>query len=552
MSIPEEYADDIDLFLEESYDKAREMAVLLMQDMMNKKAGKVAPDTIGADFFFLEGFVTNQMQWDFPYIEKDFIKHCYGQLPEYDRVVWYSANRARYSTPELALRDRIMGLMYNGAKLGDEYCVTLIKYLHKLYHKKEYNQLKRFHKISVEEILSLAEKGGKKSYTAIGRILVMSTLYGIELEEKCSVLYLWLNKVKDRWDADYEEETAFKDFEPGVFEECSRQVDEWYEDEQQKKRQAGQFKKYWNVDKFVCFCLRHWGYPEEYVARCLQNDMGLRVQFSRTYAVLKSVYPSKEFTFEDVQLYTHLYSALAALVDVSDQCDLDVDSLLGVEEDCFDEEEEPLFKPENMPLRPSSLEKKPVRKPEVNLAPVSLGEAGKEDYQEEIAKLRKRLNEKEQENQHLREMYQTVRMARNETEELLKKYEGDREELIALREFAYKSAIEEDTSASLSLDEMKAGIADLKLVIIGGHTNWIKKLKSQFPGWTFIPPNAYKSVDGKMLEGKDHIYFFTDYISHAAYGKFISIVRSRKIPFGYLGNVNLDAMVRLIYMEMKG
>ena len=89
------------------------------------------------------------------------------------------------------------------------------------------------------------------------------------------------------------------------------------------------------------------------------------------------------------------------------------------------------------------------------------------------------------------------------------------------------------------------------MLIIGGHINWINNLKSQFPDWTFVPPDAYKSVDGKMLEGKDHIYFFTDYISHAAYGKFIAVVRDKKIPFGYLGSVNLDAMVRLIYEEMK-
>ena len=490
MSIIGDYSEEFLFPKGVNEEKLRETMGLIMQDKLDREAGKVVPDTIGADYFFLEGFITDQMCWDYPYIERDFLIHCYGQLPEFDKVAWYSQNEARYKTPEQALKGRVMGLAYNGAKLGDEYCVALIKYLHKLYHKKEYNQLKRFRNISAEEVLSMSREGERTSFTAIGRILGMCTLYGIEMDEKCSVLYLWLNRTKDKWDACDEEETAFRDFGPGVLEECSRQVDEWYEEEQRKKREAAQFKKFWNVDKFVGFCLRHWGYPEDYVDRCMENNMGLRVQFSRAYAVMKSAYPSGEFTFEDVQLYTHLYSALAALVDVSDRCGMDMDCLLGVDGLCLDEDEEPLFKPENLPFPkhfpqktkesvPGALvAEKRVQK--ANLAPVGIG----------------------------------------------------------------------DLSPGLSVGGMESAIRDLKLVIIGGHVNWVKKLKKQFPGWMFVPLEAYKAVDEKMLEGKDRVYFFTGHLNHAAYGKFIACVRDKKIPFGYLGSVNVDAMVRLIYEEM--
>ena len=560
MSIIGDYSEEFLFPKGVNEEKLRETMGLIMQDKLDREAGKVVPDTIGADYFFLEGFITDQMCWDYPYIERDFLIHCYRQLPEFDKVAWYSQNEARYKTPEQALKGRVMGLAYNGAKLGDEYCVALIKYLHKLYHKKEYNQLKRFRNISAEEVLSMSREGERTSFTAIGRILGMCTLYGIEMDEKCSVLYLWLNRTKDKWDACDEEETAFRDFGPGVLEECSRQVDEWYEEEQRKKREAAQFKKFWNVDKFVGFCLRHWGYPEDYVDRCMENNMGLRVQFSRAYAVMKSAYPSGEFTFEDVQLYTHLYSALAALVDVSDRCGMDMDCLLGVDGLCLDEDEEPLFKPENLPFPkhfpqktkesvPGALvAEKRVQK--ANLAPVGIGEAGEEDYLTEIALLRKKLNDKEQENRHLREMYRAAKTAKGETEELLKKYEGNRRELIALREFAYKSTAGVDLFPGLSVGGMESAIRDLKLVIIGGHVNWVKKLKKQFPGWMFVPLEAYKAVDEKMLEGKDRVYFFTGHLNHAAYGKFIACVRDKKIPFGYLGSVNVDAMVRLIYEEM--
>ena len=54
-----------------------------------------------------------------------------------------------------------------------------------------------------------------------------------------------------------------------------------------------------------------------------------------------------------------------------------------------------------------------------------------------------------------------------------------------------------------------------------------------------------------MLEGKDRVYFYTDYIGHVSYGKFIAEVRNRKIPFGYIGSLNVDKMIEQIYDEME-
>lgn len=90
-----------------------------------------------------------------------------------------------------------------------------------------------------------------------------------------------------------------------------------------------------------------------------------------------------------------------------------------------------------------------------------------------------------------------------------------------------------------------------RIVIIGGHINWINKLRKQFPNWLFILSETYKTVDGKMLDGKDKVYFFTDHISHVTYGKFIAAVRERKIPFGYLGSLNIEQMIRQIYEDLQ-
>lgn len=118
-----------------------------------------------------------------------------------------------------------------------------------------------------------------------------------------------------------------------------------------------------------------------------------------------------------------------------------------------------------------------------------------------------------------------------------KKYQNDREELIALKEFAYRLEQEVPEIPEAGLEEMKAAIADKAFVIVGGHVNWVNKLKTEFPKWSYVLPSAYKTVDASSLENKDMIFFFTDHISHVAYGNVIGIARERKIPFSYLHGV---------------
>ena len=54
-----------------------------------------------------------------------------------------------------------------------------------------------------------------------------------------------------------------------------------------------------------------------------------------------------------------------------------------------------------------------------------------------------------------------------------------------------------------------------------------------------------------FLKNKEEkVYFFTDYINHISYKKFIAIVREKNIPFGYIGSRNIDSVVAQIFQEM--
>ena len=73
------------------------------------------------------------------------------------------------------------------------------------------------------------------------------------------------------------------------------------------------------------------------------------------------------------------------------------------------------------------------------------------------------------------------KLLKKEAEEMVHRYESEREELIALREFAYQTQQEEEIRSDLSVEEMKTAIKGKKIAIIGGHVNWHNKLKQQIP-----------------------------------------------------------------------
>lgn len=445
----------------------------------------------------------------------------------------------------------VMGLILNGAKAEDEYCKALLRYLFKTYYKSLYKQLKRFNKISADEIVSLSEIDERMDLGNLAIILTMCSIDNVVLGNSCSVLFAHLEKIRQEYEAEDEEDTRFMEFADGLFEECREQVDKWVEeDEKAHPNYARQLKAYWKEDEYVAGCLNHLGYPGDYLYRCMQNDMGLPIQFTRTLAVLRTVYPKREFTFEEIQRYAHLYSAISALVDVSEELDNVNREMLGLETGYATWEEETFFHPENIVVHKSET---PKKEPQVltKVAKVATDSVTKEDYLAEIDALRSRLSQREMEYKKLKMQYAAANSARKEAEALLSKYQNDREELIALREFAYHLEQETPEIETQSLDEMKEAIATKKYVIVGGHVNWVNKLKAEFPGWTYILPSTFKTVDAGSLDHKDMIFFFTDHISHAAYGKFIGIARDRKIPFSYLHGVNMGQIVRQIYDSGK-
>lgn len=121
-----------------------------------KKAGKWEDaDRSGVEYYFLKSFMTNDLYKDFPVIINHFLKHCSDKVQKYMAAWWYGSDEFDIYTMDEAVKHKVFRAIYNGAKLGDDYCRKLIIYLYKTYFKKEYNQLKRYSKLSMYDVYDL-------------------------------------------------------------------------------------------------------------------------------------------------------------------------------------------------------------------------------------------------------------------------------------------------------------------------------------------------------------------------------------------------------------
>ena len=530
-----------------------DVMISIMQDMKNRQEGNALPDTIGAEYYFLQDFITLDMDCDFTYIEKDFLKHCSDKLPEFLKYTRNIDLDARYNeNVSVALQKKILYFIYGGAQSGDAYCRELLKYLFKIYHRNLYLTLKRFRTISMDEILGLAdEKEENSQLGVVGIVLIMCPLMGIAFSDEVSVLYFYLIKKMEDWKREEYIEREFP--EDGLFEECMKIVDAWMDDEKlSSKTKYG--KKYFADERFAEECMNYFNYPGDFPFASLDNFMGLRIEMTRTLMTLKMNHPKKEYTYEQIQHLTMIYTLCSTIADIADRFDMETDYLLSKYDFDYDDDEDCLFDPKKIEVYEEKERTEPaVEKTIPSSTPVSekTGE-DENEYLKEIARLRSSLDEKDREIKRLRDAYGEAKASKKEAEEMVHRYESEREELIALREFAYQTQQEEEIRSDLSVEEMKTAIKGKKIAIIGGHVNWHNKLKQQFPDWRFVLSEASKTVDGKMLEGCEKVYFYTDHMSHVIYGKFIAAVRERKIPFGYLGSIHIESVIKQVYEDLCG
>lgn len=433
--------------------------------------------------------------------------------------------------------------MMGAVRNGSEFAKTQICYLHKQYYRKEYKQLKRFRTISAQEVCAIAKgTNGEIGQMDVARVLTISGLYGIEIQQNCNFFYLYMadmiEKIKES------ETIEGFSFPEHAFEKAEEQVQDWFEDEMEMLEDSDR------IEEFISKAVEYYGFWGDYVDLCNDEFLGYEREYAKAVALFKMAYPKEEIKKEEVSMYAAILRCIGAISGISYNTFDELRLALGIEKREMIDGQKTLYCPEEIVLKKQKDTVKTVEKvivKEVAKEPVYKEQA----LLDEIEQLRKKLHVKENENRDLRTKLSENKKILLELDAGRKKAQADHEELVALRNHVYNFTEYDHVSNQHDIAEMKEAIAGLKVTIIGGNDNWIGKLKKEFPGWTFISPNVSGNISSKLAINADKVYFFTDTMSHGTYYRYIQLVREQKIPFGYIHGVNIEANVAQIYREME-
>lgn len=150
----------------------------------------------------------------------------------------------------------------------------------------------------------------------------------------------------------------------------------------------------------------------------------------------------------------------------------------------------------------------------------------------------------EQCNQEINVAYEKVKKDLDEQESLHVK---DREELIALRNFVYQTS-----ETTLEADEEKQNFEKIiedwreqPVVVIGGHSNWQKKIRNIFPKWKYVPAGQ-STFQEQILMDRKYIICCTEVLSHSVYYKVIANKQENQALI-YTRGINVEKFL----MEIK-
>ncbi len=205
-----------------------------------------------------------------------------------------------------------------------------------------------------------------------------------------------------------------------IIEESIGQVDKWMKENKEVSARR-LLKKAWREFAFVENCFEDYGYPKGYMYTTMEENEGIIPNMMRTLAVMKNKHPNKEYSFEEVQHYTVIYSAIRTMMDVNNGYNDELEILLSEFDPIIDDEYPPLFKPEDVVVNNKKDSTNKVTK-YVDVVPVEKEGIQETDYLKEIDALRQKLNKKEQKNAQLYSLYLTTKKEKQEIENLLNKF----------------------------------------------------------------------------------------------------------------------------------
>lgn len=161
-------------------------------------------------------------------------------------------------------------------------------------------------------------------------------------------------------------------------------------------------------------------------------------------------------------------------------------------------------------------------------------ESENEKLKEELMKLRKQINRDDRKNQTINELKEQIDILNDENEVLSERLNKLREKSVEVNE-------EENSDTEFVIND--EFFVDKRFAIIGGRWEINRKLEELMPKSKFV----YEPTESVNVRNFDGVIFFTDYVSHKTYSRFIHQCRAYNSPILYLKGSNLDKLKKEIF-----
>lgn len=488
----------------------------------------------GIEFSFVNEFITGDLRVEISGIAKDFFTNCADVCRQVDEkkdelhaVDYFTSDYDKASYNINMIGDQfalmIIHYLYYGTKLGNEFCKKQLIALHRIFHKKEYNSIKRFSKLTGYDIFDIL--GDDMTDGSAARVIIISRLLGIEVEKDrnfeviCKLTNKHLRedipkeKYSKIYDGDYHDEDC-ESFDHNLF--IAKDIVNGYL--AAYKKDIATIKSCIRNTAYRYFSVNEKLYNMSIIENWLRN--GSIFVTNTVEAVANALSdPDYEYDYTDSQVVKDASDderfqmlnelMMASFINFMMQI-VFAGNLSAISDNWFlfnDDNHSKLYKP--------------------MVADKSVDEAEPDDYKQDesddranliaqINELKSQVKMQESEINSLRGENKKTKSLQRELDKLKYESADDKKELAALRSFVYELDKESETEAAENnIENMKKALKNKRLTIIGGHQNLVNYLKQEFPDWTYTATEVKSDIPLSKLVNQDMTVFCAEHICHA-------------------------------------
>ena len=523
----------------------------------------------GLEFFFVNEFITGDLRLEISDIAKDFFTNCADVCRQVDEkkdelhaVDYFTGDYDKASYNINMIGDQftlmIIHYLYYGTKLGNEFCKKQLIVLYRTFHKKEYNSIKHFSKLSGYDVFDIL--GDDMSDGSAARVIIMSRLLGIEIEKdrnfevicKLTNKHLQEDIPKEKYskiyDGDYHDEDceAF-DRNLSIAEEIVNEYLIAY------KKDITTIKACIRNTAYRYFSVNEKLYNMDIVDKWLMD--GDIFAINTTEAVANALSdPDYEYDYTNPQVVKNASDderfqmlnelMMASFINFMMQI-VFAGNLSAISDNWFlfnDDNHSKLYKPMVADKSVDEAESDDCKQNEPD---------DRADLIAQINELKSQVKMQESEISSLRGENKKVKSLQRELDKLKYESADDKKELAALRSFVYELDKESETeTAKNNIENMKKVLKNKKLTIIGGHQNLVNYLKQEFPDWTYTATEVRSDIPLSKLVNQDLTVFCAEHICHAFYYKYLHMARKNNLKIGYMQGSNINQIITQLYNQL--